>query len=147
MKKLVLALVAAAAVAVPSATAASSSPSVRFVTPAAGATTGSSVTFRVALKNFALDPADVGKRNKAHRGHLHFQMDGGKFDYPRYSGPNGKLATMLGIAGKYSPSIAPVIVYRHLPAGSHTLRVFLANNDHSPEGAQATVRFEVGQVG
>ena len=68
---------------------------------------GSTVTFDVHLQNFTLDPGDVGKRNKARRGHLHFQMDGGKFDYPRYSGPNGQLAKTLGIAGKYSPSIAP----------------------------------------
>src|SRR5262249_15085057 len=144
MKKLVLGIAVSAAIAVPAATASSTSPTVRFVTPAAGATTGSAVTFKVALHNFALDPADVGKRNKPHRGHLHFQMDGGKFDYPQYSGPNGKLAEPLGIAGKYSPSIAPMIVYKHLPAGLHTLTVFLANNDHSAEGAKATVHFRVG---
>jgi hypothetical protein len=143
MNKVLLVLALAVAVAVPVASGASNAPAVTFVTPKANAATGSTVTFDVKLKNFSLDPADVGKRNKAHRGHLHFQMDGGKFDYPKYSGANGTLAKALGIAGMYSPSIAPQIVYRHLPAGTHTLRVFLANNDHSPVGAKATVRFTV----
>ena len=143
MIKPVLALAAAAAFAAPAAIASANAPAVHFVTPKAGATTGTSVSFKVALKNFSLDPADVGKRNKPHRGHLHFQMDGGKYDYPKYSGPNGNLAKTLGIAGKYSPSIAPVITYKHLSAGSHTLTVFLANNDHSAEGAKATIHFTV----
>jgi hypothetical protein len=119
------------------------SPTIHFVSPTAGARTPSTVSFRIALEHFSLDPADVGKRNKAGRGHLHFQMDGGKFDYPKYSGPNGQLAKTLGIAGKYSPSIAPVITYTHLPAGKHKLVVFLANNDHSAQGANATVTFTV----
>ncbi|HEY4346589.1 MAG TPA: hypothetical protein VGM80_03305 [Gaiellaceae bacterium] len=143
MKKLALAAVAATVAVFAASALASGPPSVRFTTPSAGAATTSTVTFRVALSNFSLDPADVGKLNKAHRGHLHFQMDGGKFDYPKYSGPNGDLAKTLGIAGKYSPSIAPVIVYKHLPAGKHTLTVFLANNDHSAEGARATLHFTV----
>ena len=90
-----------------------------------------------------LDPKDVGKQKKPNTGHLHFQMDGGKFDYPRYSGANGKLAVTLGIAGKYSPAVLPTITYRHLPPGKHRLVVFLANNDHSPVGASASVRFTV----
>src|SRR4051812_28342426 len=147
MKKLVSVpvsvLVLAAALAYAAVSSGAGSPSIRFTTPTAGAQTPSTVTFRVALKNFSLDPADVGKRNKARKGHLHFQMDGGKLDYPKYSGPNGKLATTLGIAGTYSPSIAPVITYSHLPAGKHRLVVFLANNDHSPAGAKASIDFTV----
>jgi hypothetical protein len=143
MKHVLAVLALAVAVAVPAASGASKAPAVNFVKPKANAATGSSVTFTVHLKNFSLDPADVGKRNKAHRGHLHFQMDGGKFDYPKYSGVNGTLAKALGIAGTYSPSIAPQIVYRHLPAGKHTLTVFLANTDHSPVGAKATIHFKV----
>src|SRR4051812_12360701 len=143
MKKVLAVLTLALAIGVQAAAGSSSSATVKFVTPKAGAKTPSSVTFLVALNGFKLDPADVGKRNKANRGHLHFQMDGGKFDYPKYSGANGTLAKALGIAGKYSPSVAPQIVYKHLPAGPHTLTVFLANNDHSPEGAKATVHFTV----
>ena len=142
MKKLVPALaVVAALVAASVATAAA--PSVRFVTPKAGAKTGSTVTVTVKLTHFRLDAADVGKTKQANAGHLHFQMDGGKYDYPRYSGANGKLATKLGIAGTYSPSVTPSIRYAHLPRGKHTLVVFLANNDHSPVGAKASVSFTV----
>ena len=134
---LLLALVSAA-VAV-----AAGAPSVKFVTPKPGATTGPNVTFTVKLTNFKLDPRDVGKRNKPNTGHLHFQMDGGKFDYPKYSGANGQLAVKLGIAGKYSPSVTPSITYKHLPTGKHHLVVFLANNDHSPVGPKASVSFTV----
>ena len=131
-----------AVLAVPVALAAGK-PSVTFVKPKQGAHTGSTVTFVVKLTNFKLDPQDVGKQKKPNTGHLHFQMDGGKFDFPKYSGANGKLAVKLGIAGKYSPSVLPNITYRHLPAGPHRLVVFLANNDHSAVGASASVRFTV----
>jgi hypothetical protein len=134
----VLAALALAAIA-----AAAGAPSVKFVTPRAGATTGTDVTFTVRLTRFTLDPKDVGKRNKPHKGHLHFQMDGGKFDYPKYSGANGRLAVKLGIAGKYSPAVTPSITYKHLPKGKHRLVVFLANNDHSPVGPKAALSFSV----
>jgi hypothetical protein len=134
--------IAGFALAATTALAAESS-AVRFVTPKAGATTGSNVTFSVKLTNFKLDAKDVGKRKKANMGHLHFQMDGGKFDYPKYSGANGELAVKLGIAGKYSPAVRPSISYKHLPAGKHKLVVFLANNDHSATGAQASISFTV----
>jgi hypothetical protein len=122
---------------------AAGTPSVHFVSPKAGAVTGSTATFRVGLTNFTLDPQDVGKRNKPNKGHLHFQMDGGKFDYPKYSGANGRLAVKLGIAGKYSPAVTPSITYSHLPKGKHHLVVFLANNDHSPVGPKASLSFTV----
>jgi hypothetical protein len=139
---LVLAVAVAVLAAAPAAFA-RGLPAVAFATPKAGASTKSNVTFAVKLTNFRLDPKDVGKRNKPNAGHLHFQMDGGKFDYPKYSGPNGKLAVTLGIAGKYSPSVTPSITYKHLPAGKHKLVVFLANNDHSPTGAVASINFTV----
>jgi hypothetical protein len=106
VKKLIPLL--AALVVIPAA-GATGKPSVSFVTPKAMATTGSTVTFKVRLANFALDAKDVGKTKKAGLGHLHFAMDRGKFDYPRYSGPNGTLAKQLGIAGAYSPAVTPTI--------------------------------------
>lgn len=141
--RLILAAVAVLAILVVPAAFGSGKPTVTFVRPSAGATTGSSIQFVVRTTNFTLDPKDVGKRNKPHFGHLHFQMDGGKYDYPKYSGVNGRLAVMLGIAGRYSPSVTPAITYSHLPAGKHRLVVFLANNDHSPAGASASIRFTV----
>jgi hypothetical protein len=143
MKKLSLGLALVAALSVSAVALASGSPGVKFVTPKAGATTKSKVTFTVKLSNFKIDAKDVGKMKKAHMGHLHFAMDKGKYDYPKYSGANGKLAVMLGIAGKYSPAVTPSITYANLPKGKHTLVVMLANNDHSPQGAKASITFRV----
>ncbi len=145
MRKLfcVSAVAALAAAVSAAALAASGSPSVSFVKPAAGATTGSKVTFAVALKSFTINAANVGKRNRAGEGHLHFSMDKGKYDYAKYSGPNGALAAKLGIAGKYSPSVATTITYKNLPKGKHTLTVFLVRNDHSNLGPKASVTFTV----
>jgi hypothetical protein len=78
---------------------------VEFVTPMPGVETTSKVTFTVELRNFELDAKDVGV--------------------------NGKLAEVLGTAGKYSPAVMPTITYSNLPKGEHTLVVMLANNDES----------------
>ena len=143
MKMLCLGLAVTAALATSAVALAAGAPSVKFVTPKPGASTHSKITFTVKLKNFKLDAKDVGKSKKANTGHLHFSMDNGKYDYPKYSGANGKLAVMLGIAGKYSPSVLPTITYRALPKGTHRLVVFLANNDHSAVGPKASMIFTV----
>ncbi|MDX6663727.1 MAG: hypothetical protein QOG09_1829 [Solirubrobacterales bacterium] len=116
---------------------------VSFVDPKSGATTSKVVIAKVKLVGFKLDAADVGMAAAPGVGHLHFSLDGGKFDLPQYSGANGQLAKKLGVDGKYSPSVTPTITYRGLPAGQHTLRVELANNDHSPAGASAETTFTV----
>jgi hypothetical protein len=118
-------------------------PTVTFRPPSVHGTTA---TFHVSLKNFTIDPQDVGKQPIAGKGHLHFSMDHGKYDFPKYSGANGKLAVTLGTQGKYSPAVKPTITYRHLPKGSHTLVVHLARNDHSMypnKGATAHVTFTI----
>jgi hypothetical protein len=143
MKKLTMAAAVLVALLVTSVAVAAGKPGVRFVTPKPGWMGGSTITFTVKLTNFTLDPKAVGKQKVANRGHLHFQMDHGTFDYPKYSGANGQLAVKLGIAGKYSPSVTPSITYKHLPKGKHTLFVFLANNDHSPVGPRASVTVTV----
>jgi hypothetical protein len=142
---LLLSLVLIAARSIPAVVSAaySRTSSVMFVTPREGARTKSRVTFTVELRNFEIDAKDVGEMKSAHMGHLHFSMDNGKYDYPKYSGANGKLAVMLGTAGKYSPAAAPTITYANLPKGEHTLVVMLANNDHSLAGPQASVTFTV----
>jgi hypothetical protein len=116
---------------------------VGFEKPKLNGTVGSKFTAVVKLSNFKLDPKDVGKTPKLGKGHLHFSLDGGKFDFAKYSGENGKLAKKLGVAGKYSPSVAPKITYQDIPKGTHTLKVELANNDHSPAGATASTSFTV----
>jgi hypothetical protein len=116
---------------------------VEFVTPMPGVETTSKVTFTVELRNFELDAKDVGEMKAPQMGHLHFSMDKGKYDHPKYSGVNGKLAEVLGTAGKYSPAVMPTITYSNLPKGEHTLVVMLANNDESLAGPQASVTFTV----
>jgi len=119
-------------------------PKVSFTSPSNGATTGSKVTFKIHRSNFKIDAKDVGKTNKAGQGHVHFSMDGGKFDYPKYSGANGKIAVQLGVQGKYSPALGDSITYKGLPKGAHRLVVHLVNNNHSNiGGADDTLRFRV----
>jgi hypothetical protein len=117
--------------------------SVEFVSPKEGGTAPGTVTAKVALDGFKVDPEQVGMSNMAGSGHLHFSMDGGRFDFPRYSGANGKLAVQLGVDGQYSPSVAPAITYEGLPKGEHTLEVDLVNNDHSETGTTASTTFTV----
>jgi hypothetical protein len=138
------AIVAAlAALAVSASALGSGMAGVRFVTPMNGAKTGHAVTFAVKLSTFKICATCVGKANTSGKGHLHFSMDKGKFDYPKYSGANGKLAVQLGIAGKYSPAVLPKITYWHLPTGKHVLQVFVVNNDHSNTGVKSSVTFWV----
>jgi hypothetical protein len=92
---------------------------------------GNKVTVKIATKNFTIDTKNVGKTHKAGRGHEHFSMDGGKFDFPKYSGANGKLARQLGVQGKYSPSVNNRVTYSGLPKGRHTVVVHLVRNTHA----------------
>jgi len=127
----------------PAAEAEASAPRVSIRGLTDGQTVESAFTAEAVLKGFKIDPKAVGMAARAGRGHLHFSLDGGKFDSARYSGPNGKLAEQLGTDGKYSPAVTPEISYKGIPAGKHVLRVHLANNDHSDEGARAKVSFTV----
>ena len=58
---------------------------VRFLTPTTAATTKSKITFTVELRDFSIDAKDVGEIMKPQVGHLHFSMDNGTYDHPRYS--------------------------------------------------------------
>jgi hypothetical protein len=117
--------------------------SVSFVEPTDGAAVGDPVTAEVALEGFTINADEVGMDNTEGEGHLHFSMDGGKFDTPKYSGANGELAVQLGTDGQYSPATEETITYENLPKGEHTLEVDLVNNDHTETGKSATVTFEV----
>ena len=116
---------------------------VTIVTPKEASTQGTTVVAKVKLKNFKLAPKHVGMKAKQGEGHLHFSLDRGKFDYPKYSGANGKTAVKLGVQGKYSPSTAPAITYVNIPPGTHELEVYLANNDHTDTGVYTFVSFIV----
>jgi hypothetical protein len=100
-------------------------------------------TAKVRLTNFAIDPAAIGKSPQPGRGHLHFQLDGGRFDIPQHSGANGQMARDLGVDGKYSPAGAPEITYSDIPPGTHVLKVLLANNNHTDTGVQAEAEITV----
>ena len=126
-----------------SASVAAPGAQVSVLSPEQGGSASNPVTVKVDLTGFKLDAKHVGMSSKPGHGHLHFSMDGGKYDYPKYSGPNGALAKKLGVTGKYSPSVAPTITYRGLPKGKHTLEVYLANNDHSNTGVEAKTKFSV----
>ena len=107
---------------------------------------GKKVTVTVKTKGFRIDADGVGGKPKSGRGHEHFQMDGGKYDYPKYSGANGKLAVQLGVQGKYSPSVTNAVTYKGLPKGRHKVTVFLVKNDHSnyaSKRAKKTITFRV----
>jgi hypothetical protein len=107
-------------------------------------TTPYGLTANVSLSKVELDAKAVGKMSEAGHGHLHFELDGGKYDSAKFSGANGKLAEQLGTDGKYSPSVAPTITYNNIPKGKHVLKVYVANNDHSESGAVATRTVTVG---
>jgi hypothetical protein len=110
--------------------------SVEFVKPTDGQSVGSTFTAKVELKDFKIDAKSVGKAPRPGYGHLHFQLDEGKFDHPRYSGENGRIAVQLGVDGKYSPALAPEITYRNIPKGKHSLEIYLAHNNHVDTGAE-----------
>jgi hypothetical protein len=116
---------------------------VAFKKPKPDSKVGPKFTAVITLSNFQLDAKAVGQKPALGKGHVHFSLDGGKYDFPKYSGENGKLAKKLGVTGKYSPSVTKEITYKSIPKGKHTLKVELANNDHSPAGASATVAFAV----
>jgi hypothetical protein len=127
----------------PAATPDAPKAKVEFVTPKDGATLGSKFTAKVKLTNFEIDAAAVGQSPTPGKGHLHFRMDGGRFDIPENSGANGALAKKLGVDGKYSPAVKPQITYSLIPPGKHKLEVYLANNNHTDTGVEAEVEFTV----
>jgi hypothetical protein len=116
---------------------------VAFVAPKRGAATRQPVVVRIRVTGFELDPKRLDETPRQGSGQLQFRMDGGKYDRPRYSGENGRLAVRLGVAGRFSPAVRPTITYEHLPSGRHRLVVYLANNDLSRTGVHASTTFTV----
>jgi hypothetical protein len=118
-------------------------PSIAFTSPKNEARVSGAVTATVKLTNFKIAPQAVGQAPRPGQGHLHFKMDEGKFDFPKYSGKNGLIAKKLGVTGHYSPALAPSITYKNLPPGKHELEVYLANNNHTNVGPEAKVEFRI----
>jgi hypothetical protein len=142
--RLTVALATAATAAALATTAvAASGPT---ITTLKTAQSGNKVTVTIKTKNFSIDAKDVGKTPKAGKGHEHFAMDKGKYDHPKYSGANGKLARTLGVEGMYSPSVNNKVTYTGLPKGKHSVTVFLVMNSHANyknAGAKKTLTFTV----
>jgi hypothetical protein len=120
----------------PAAKPAEARGSVEFATPGDGTSVGSTFTAKVKLHDFKIDAKSVGKAPRPGYGHLHFQLDEGRYDHPKYSGENGKIAVKLGVDGQYSPALAPQITYRNIPKGKHQLEIYLAHNNHVDTGAE-----------
>ncbi|MEP7224156.1 MAG: hypothetical protein ABI783_04265 [Actinomycetota bacterium] len=146
--------VAVAVVGVGSATALarpagpSAPPVVKIVSPArcpCGIVTpqSSTLTIVVAVKNLKLSAAHFGGQPVTGEGHLLFSLDHGKFDHPKFSGANGRLAAEIGVEGRYSPTVKNKITYKHIPDGVHTVVVYLAANNHKKLGPSASLTFTV----
>ena len=118
-------------------------PSVEFVAPTGEDPVGGTITAVVAIEGFEIDPEAPGDPNQDGTGHLRFTMDRGQFDFPEFSGANGRLARKLGVDGQYSPATGPRITYRGLPPGEHRLIVDLVNNDYSPTEVSDKLAFTV----
>ena len=116
--------------------------SVTIASPRQGSAVGPKVRVVVKVSGFRIDGSYQGEP-RSDVGHLHFSMDNGSFDFPRYSGKNGHDAAKWGTQGRFSPAFAPTITYDNLPPGRHTLRVALANSAHLETDVHASVSFRV----
>lgn len=103
--------------------------SAEIVSPTGDEPVGESITAVVKIEGFD--------------GRLRFTMDRGQFDFPRFSGPAGRLARKLGVDGQYSPATEPRITYRNLPPGEHVLTVALVDADYTETIASDSVAFTV----
>jgi hypothetical protein len=117
------------------------------VSPRRDASQSPPVRVAVRVTGFRLDAKHLGQAPKRSSGHLHFRMDGGRYDRPRYSGRNAALAARLGVGGRYSVATATTVTYKRLPPGRHTLVVTLANNDLSETGVRTRTVVTVRRSG
>jgi hypothetical protein len=109
-----LVLVALAALAI----AAVAAPTVAITSPTPGATIDSgTVPMTLDIQNFTMNGSAVGMAAVAGEGHFHLFIDGAYIKY----------------------DFVPSTFLADVPAGTHILKVELANNDHTLIGANASV--------
>lgn len=97
-------------------------PSIQIVAPRNGTTkSGSQMVVEVRVRNFALNPAAIGKAARPGEGHWYVYVDG------KYAGLSGDEVVSL-----------PNDTYPTLAAGRHALKVELRNNDHTPVAGAAS---------
>jgi hypothetical protein len=144
-------------------------PSVSIVSPRNGARqTSHAVVVKVAIENFRLAPRHFGREPELGEGHLRYSLNrvpdcvdpvkllhainspigngrlvGASFDYPRYAGPNGVLAELIGTAGSYSPGTRPEIFYHDLLPGFYRIVVVLARNSGAITQYHAVTNFQI----
>lgn len=94
-------------------------PSFAIVSPAAGATVGSSATLKLSLSNFKIGAP--GGALKEGEGHFHYYVDGGAYNLLADS----------------------VVTLNNLAAGEHTVRVVMQDNKHADLNVERTVKFTV----
>jgi hypothetical protein len=149
--------------------AAPGQPTVAIVSPRNGARQSShAVVVKVLVDNFALAPRHFGGEPQLGEGNIRFSLNrvpdcvdpvklqraidsplgngrlvGASFDYPRYAGPNGRLAERIGTAGSYSPATRPEIFYHDLKPGFYRLIVNLAENNGATTPFHAVTNFQV----
>lgn len=102
---------------------------------------GEDLKITLNVSGFELDERAFGQESEEGRGHLHFSLDGGRYDVSRHTGENGEQAERIGSAGRYTPVVDDTITYQDVPPGPHRLVVTLANNDHSETGVREVVEF------
>lgn len=83
-------------------------------------TTGNQVTVKVNT-DLAISKEHYGKERKSGEGHIHVYLDNGE---------------------KIAVTDEPP-VFKDLTPGSHSLRVSLHNNDHTPYDVTKTIEFEI----
>jgi hypothetical protein len=146
-------------------------PAVEIISPRNGARQDAhAVVVKVRVENFQLAPRQFGGAPQFGEGHLRFSLNrvpdcvdpvklqhainsplgkerlkGASFDFPRYAGPNGKLAEEIETAGSYSPATRPEIYYHRLPPGFYRLIVNLAQNNGATTPAHAVTNFQILQ--
>lgn len=120
------------------------------------------------IRNFRLAPGHFGGEPQIGEGNIRYSLNrvpdcvdpvkllhainsplgngrlvGASFDYPRYSGPNGRLAVRTGTAGSYSPGTRPEIYYHDLRPGFYRMIVNLAQNSGATTPYHAVTNFQV----
>jgi hypothetical protein len=144
-------------------------PTVSIISPRNGARQSShAVVVKVQVENFQLAPRHFGGEPQLGEGNIRFSLNrvpdcvdpvkllravhsplgngrlvGASFDYPDYSGPNGRLAARIGTAGSYSPATRPEIYYENLKPGFYRLIVNLADNSGATTPFHAVTNFQV----
>ncbi len=104
--------------------AASTSPSIKIISPADGSTVPAGpVTITVQVSNFNL-VSKLGSPAVAGEGHIHYYIDVEAPTTP------GKPATTA--PGTFSPNAGTSYTWKDVAPGTHTFVVQLANNDHTP---------------